>query len=77
LIVTLYSQADCGLCVEVEGVLRKLQREIQFSLEIVDIESDKGLFDRYWDKVPVVVVDGKEVAGAPIDARRLRAAITS
>jgi len=77
LIVTLYSQADCGLCVEAEGVLRKLQREIQFSLEIVDIESDKELFARCWDKVPVVAVDGKEVAGAPIDARRLRAAIAS
>jgi len=77
LIVTLYSQADCGLCVEAEGELRKLQREIRFSLEVVDIESDKELFDRYWDRVPVVAVDGKEVAGAPIDARRLRAAIAS
>ncbi len=77
MIVTLYSQADCGLCVEAEGVLRRLQREIQFSLEVVDIESDKRIFDRYWDKVPVVAVDGKEVAGAPIDARRLRAVIAS
>lgn len=77
MIVTLYSQADCGLCVEAEGELRKLQREIRFSLEVVDIESDKELFDRYWDRVPVVAVDGKEVAGAPIDARRLRAAIAS
>jgi hypothetical protein len=56
---------------------RKLQREIRFSLEVVDIESDKGLLDRYWDRVPVVAVDGKEVAGASIDARRLRTAIAS
>ena len=77
MIVTLYSQADCGLCAEAEGELRKLQREIRFSLEVVDIESDKEFFDRYWDRVPVVAVDGKEVAGAPIDARRLRAAIAS
>ncbi len=75
--MTLYSQANCGLCAEAEGVLRKLQREIRFSLEVVDIESDKGLSDRYWDRVPVVAVDGKEVAGAPIDARRLRTAIAS
>jgi glutaredoxin len=75
--VTLYSQADCGLCAEAEGVLRRLQREIHFTLEVVDIESDKGLLDRYWDKVPVVAVDGKEVAEAPIDAGRLRSAIAS
>lgn len=77
MIVTLYSQADCGLCVEAEGELRKLQREMQFSLNVVDIGSDEGLLDLYWDKVPVVVVDGKEVAGAPIDARRLRAVIAA
>jgi glutaredoxin len=65
LIVTLYSQTDCGLCAEAAGMLRKLQREIRFSLEVVDIESDKGLFDRYWDRVPVVAVDGKEVAARP------------
>lgn len=75
--VTLYSKADCGLCVEAEGVLRKLQQEIQFALDVVDIESDERLFNRYWDKVPVVAVDGKEVAGAPIDAGSLRAAIAS
>lgn len=73
--VTLYSKADCGLCVEAEGVLRRLQRETRFILEVVDIESEHGLFDRYWDKVPVVAVDGKEVAWALIDARTLRAAI--
>jgi glutaredoxin len=75
--ITLYSKAECGLCEEAEVVLRKLQREIQFSLEVVDIESDKRLFDRYWARVPVVVVDGKEVAEAPIEARRLRALIAS
>lgn len=75
--VTLYSKADCGLCAQAEGMLRKLQQEFQFSLEIVDIESKAGLFNRYWDKVPVVAVDGKEVAGAPIDPRALRAVMVS
>lgn len=73
--VTLYSKAGCGLCLEAEGVLRRLQGEIQFTLEVVDIESNDRLFDRYWHRVPVVAVDGKEVAGAPIDAGELRAAI--
>ena len=75
--VTIYSKADCGLCVQAEGMLRELQQEFQFSLEVVDIESEAGLFNRYWDKVPVVAVDGKEVAGAPIDPRALRAVMVS
>jgi len=57
-------------------LLRRLQPEIHFQLEVVDIESEDKLFDRYWDKVPVVVVEGKEVAVAPVDARELRAVLT-
>ena len=75
--VTLFTKAECGLCDEAEGVLRELQQEIRFTLEVVDIESDKLLYDRYWDRVPVVAVEGKEVGGAPLDARRLRAALAS
>ena len=75
--VVLYSKSDCGLCDEAERVLRRLQPEIRFELEVVDIESEDKLFDRYWDKVPVVVVEGKEVAVAPVDARELRAVLAS
>jgi hypothetical protein len=57
--------------------LRKLQREIRFALEVVDIESDAGLFDRYWDRVPVVAVDGREVAEALIEPWHLRTLIAS
>lgn len=73
--VTLYSKAECGLCDEAEEVLRKLQREIPFSLEVVDIESDEALFDRYWLRIPVVAVEGEDVAEAPLDVDRLRAAL--
>lgn len=74
--VTLYSKAACGLCDEAEEVLRELQREIPFRLEIVDIESEKTLFDRYWLRIPVVAVEGEDVAEAPLDADRLRAALS-
>ncbi len=70
--VTLYTKSECGLCEEAEGVLRRLQRDIRFELESVDIETDSLAYDRYWDRIPVVAVDGTEVAAAPIDEDRLR-----
>jgi glutaredoxin len=75
--VTLYTAADCGLCLEAEEELRRLQQRIRFRLEIVDIASDESVLDRYRERVPVVAVDGREVAAAPLDLRRLRRALSS
>lgn len=73
--VTLFTAADCGLCREAEQLLVRLQRRLRFELDIIDIESDQAVYDRYWARVPVVAVDGKEVAAAPLDERRLKAAL--
>jgi len=70
--VTLYTKQDCGLCREAEDALRRIQKKARFELELVDIEADPAISSRYWDRVPVVAVDGKEVAMAPIDETRLR-----
>ncbi len=73
--VTLFTAEDCGLCREAEQLLMRLQRRLGFELDVVDIGSDRVAFDRYWARVPVVAVDGKEVAAAPLDERRLKAAL--
>jgi glutaredoxin len=75
--VTLYTKDDCGLCRQAEQLLLRLQKRFRFEVEFVDIEADPGVFGRYWARVPVVAVDGKEVAAAPLDERRLKAALAS
>jgi glutaredoxin len=74
--VTLYTRKDCGLCQRAEEAILRLHGKKRFDLELVDIERDQAAFDRYWDRIPVVEVDGKEVAGAPLDERRLRALLS-
>jgi len=69
--VTLYSKDDCGLCRKAEAMLRRLQKKSSFELEIVDIENDRSLFDEYWIRIPVIAMDGEEVAAAPLDEKRL------
>ena len=71
--VTLYTKDECGLCREAEDILRRLGRRIHFDLELVDIECDPELRSRYWDRVPVVAVEGKDLAAAPLDEGGLRA----
>jgi hypothetical protein len=58
-------------------VVRRLQLKIRFDLEFVDISGDSQAYGRYRDRVPVVEVDGREVAAAPIDERQLRALLDS
>jgi glutaredoxin len=75
--VTLYTRQDCRLCDEAEDLLRSTARLIQFGLDVVSIDDDPALHGRLGDRVPVVYIDGKEVASAPIDEARLRAVLSS
>ena len=73
--VTLYTREGCGLCTEAQILLRKLNSEIPFSLALVDIDVNMEAHDRYWLRIPVVLVDGTEAASAPIDESGLRTAL--
>ena len=75
--VTLFTRPECGLCREAEETLRRLQEKIEFDLSLVNIDSDQELYNRYRDRVPVLVVDGKEVEVVPPDEGRLRALLSA
>jgi glutaredoxin len=69
--VTLYTKSDCSLCREAEAMLRRISGKIRFELELVYIEADSATYASYRDRVPVVAVNGEEVAAAPLDEKRL------
>ena len=68
-IVTLYSRPGCHLCEEAERILHRLGAGSRFTLEVVDIESDDALLKRYMLEIPVVAIDGVQVAKAPLPAK--------
>jgi hypothetical protein len=41
-----------------------------------DITRDAALYDRYWEQIPVVLVDGEQHTFWRVDEARLRAALT-
>jgi glutaredoxin len=75
--VILYTKTNCGLCAEAEDLLRSLQQSIRFELELVYIEDEHSLLEAYEDRVPVVTVDGREVASAPLSEPAVRAAVSA
>jgi glutaredoxin len=70
--VTLYGRPGCHLCDDARTALERLRASVPFRLEEVDIERDDALLRRYLERIPVVAVDGEEVAELFVDEEALR-----
>jgi glutaredoxin len=60
-LVTVYSKPDCHLCEEAMGTLRRLQGEFVFDLRELDIDADEALQRAYFERIPVIALDGEEL----------------
>ena len=70
--VVLYGRADCHLCERARVILRRLSEEIVFEIRDQDVDVDSDLVDQYGDRVPVIVVEGYEVAEGRVNSRELQ-----
>ena len=70
-LVTVYVRPGCHLCDAALGDLRELRAEQDFSLEVVDIESDDALHARYLERIPVIALDGHELYDFAVDTADL------
>ena len=70
--VTLYTRAGCHLCEEAEATIRATAGA-DVDVVLVDIDADPALYERYTVRVPVVEVDGVEIAEYEVDAAQLAA----
>ena len=76
-VLTVYSKPDCHLCEEVMIALRSLQSELVFTLVERDITDDEALHRAYFERVPVVLVDGHELCEYFVDEAALRERLES
>lgn len=70
----MYGRAGCHLCADAEAIVRRLAGR-RADVRVVDVDTDPALADRYTVRVPVVVVDGREVAELQVDPAAVRAAL--
>ena len=75
--VTLYSRPGCHLCDDARAVVERVRADTPFALHERDIEADDDLLRRYLERIPVVAVDGVEIAELFLSERDLRAALSS
>jgi glutaredoxin len=69
--LTLITRVGCSHC---EDARRDLQR-LGAEFECVDVDEDAELLQRYNDWVPVLLLDGTELARAPLTEQTLRLAV--
>ena len=77
--LTLISKPDCHLCEVAREVVETVLAELpgdDVIVEELSIADDAELYARWWEKIPVVLVDGHLHAHWRVAPDRLRAALT-
>jgi len=75
--VTVYSKPDCHLCHDAMAALQALQAELSFELRELDITADDALHRSYFERIPVLELDGEELCEYFVDESLLRERLES
>jgi glutaredoxin len=75
--IVVYSKPDCHLCEEAMATLRRVQREFAFALRELDITADEQLHRAYFERIPVIVLNGEELCEYHVSEALLRERLES
>lgn len=65
--VKFYTRPNCELCVEGIRTLKLVQEELHFEIDVINIEDDDELHEKYMLMIPVVEKDGKMIQYGNLD----------
>lgn len=73
--ITIYSRAGCHLCDDAQKILESMQEELNFEIEVIDIDESAELIKLYSDQVPVIYIDGLHHDFYKVDPDRFRSSL--
>jgi hypothetical protein len=74
--VTLLVREGCHACVAVREDIARICAELGVAWQTSDVDADAELRAEYGDRVPVILVDGREHGFWTVQEQRLRTALT-
>ncbi|MSO27197.1 MAG: glutaredoxin family protein [Candidatus Nanopelagicales bacterium] len=74
--VTLVGKPGCHLCDEARVIVAQVCAETGSTFNELSVLDDEALFDAYWEKIPVLLIDGAVHDLWRVDPERLRAALS-
>jgi glutaredoxin len=75
--LTVYSKPDCHLCEDAIVVLEGLRTQLDFELVELDITTDEALHRAYFERIPVLALDGEELCEYFVDEKLVRERLES
>ncbi len=75
MLITFVRKDDCTLCVEAWETLERVREDIDFDVEIINIQSDEEAYERWWQDIPVILINGEEHAHWFLKEDSFRAAL--
>lgn len=73
--VTLLTRLGCTACAAAESEIARICDALGVGWSVVDVDSDPELRAEYGDRVPVILVDGREHGYWKVEEDRLRRAL--
>jgi glutaredoxin len=73
--ITIYSRHGCHLCDDAFNILESMREELNFEINVVNIDEDPELVKLYSDQVPVIHIDGIHHDFYKIDPTRFRSSL--
>jgi hypothetical protein len=73
--VVLLGKPGCHLCDDARAVVARVCGELGVGWQELSILDDPALEARYWEQIPVTLVDGRQHDFWRVDEGRLRAAL--
>lgn len=71
-VITFYTRKRCPLCEKAKELILELKEEWNFSFEEIDIDESDELTEQYGMMIPVVHINGEEVAFGIINKMDIR-----
>lgn len=69
--LTLITRVDCHLCDVAKEAIARVAATAGVQWQELDVDADPVLQEEYWDRVPVVLLDGREHGYWRVEETRL------
>lgn len=75
IVITMFGKPGCHLCEDARAVIERVAADLGVRWEERDITRSEADYERYWEQIPVTLINGVQHDFWRVDEARLRAAV--